>query len=363
METSRFLRHSPASILLALALLWVPFVAVQSIDDGLRHYMQGTRALSHSAYQDELPGEWEKAFDIFMLHNFVDRRTVICGNYLGIYYKNEGQYKKALSYYERVLPIARRLEFGVNDVLMNMGHVFTYLGRYPQARDNYEKALSITRKAPDRAKEGVIILSLALLRSTLGDFDTALRLNGDALRLLGSESIENIATSHHNTGLIYYQRQEYAKALEYFGKAKRLFKQAGQSGDLQERQIGMTYLAMGKIGQAEAILKDKGTHIERGQLYLAKGDYASTRAQFDAAMKEWRESGDVENLFATYMGLGRAYEKTGEKRTSTAHYREARRILEGIIKPMTEAERTAFLKGSFSGFRRNEAMHAVAVAD
>ena len=348
--------------LVVLAVLFVasPADSLSSLEDGIRHYMQGARALSHSAYRDALPGEWEKAFQIFMEHQFIDRRTVITGNYLGIHYKNAGHYERALQYYKQTLPIARNLPLGVEKPLMNIGHVYLYQGRYIEAFDQYKEALDIVRKASDKNEEPQVILSIALLHSKIREFTEARKLNDEALALFAAwNDKKGIATLYNNTGVVYYDSDQYEKSLENYEKSKRLFQELGEPVTHQDRLIGVAYLEWGKIDKAAALLEKNGDDLDKGLLYLANKNPSKALDHFLASLTKWGNSGDAEFLFATYMGLGRCYEGLGDRQRAIQYFRKAAEVVQGISDKLPTERRSGFLKGKFGGFRRDVAFAAL----
>ncbi|MBI4646407.1 MAG: CHAT domain-containing protein [Bacteroidia bacterium] len=65
--------------------------------------------------------------------------------YLGIVYKDQGDYPKAAEYYEKSLKITEELgdRKGISNCLNNHGSVYYYQGDYPKAAEYYEKSMKI----------------------------------------------------------------------------------------------------------------------------------------------------------------------------------------------------------------------------
>ncbi|NIV31799.1 MAG: tetratricopeptide repeat protein, partial [Anaerolineae bacterium] len=83
------------------------------------------------------------------------------------------------------------------------GH-FTYTGEYAEARRAGEQALSLYRRAGDRAGEAQALRELGFLHWSAEDYGTALSYGRDALQLhrrLGD--VEGEATALHNLAEIY----------------------------------------------------------------------------------------------------------------------------------------------------------------
>ncbi|CAF0957806.1 unnamed protein product [Adineta steineri] len=156
---------------------------------------------SQLGYVKSHQGDYEKAIWYFEQGLEIEQRTLPSNhpnlaasyNNIGSVYDNIGEYSKALSFYEQALEI-RQKTLPSNDPLLatsynNIGTVYYNMGEYSKALSYYEKALEILQKS------------------------------------LPSNH-PNLATSYNNIGLVYYNMKDYSKALPYLERALDMFQRA-----------------------------------------------------------------------------------------------------------------------------------------
>ena len=149
-------------------------------------------------------------------------------NWLGLSYKDLGDYKSAFRYLENSLAI-RKAILAENDPDLaksynNIGDAYDCLGDYNKELENKLKALELFKKVrpanpPDLARS---YSNVGYAYGQLGDHHSALEHNLKALELFKkvlSPDHPELANSYNNLGRIYGQLNEYNKALEYHRKA------------------------------------------------------------------------------------------------------------------------------------------------
>ena len=110
---------------------------------------------------------------------------------LGYVYDEQGEYTKALEYYNKALEVNENI-LGANHpntttTLNNIAQIYTVLG-------NYDKALVIFKKL------------IKIEKSTIG------------------ENHYEFAVNYNNIGLVYFHKGDYDRALEYYFEALRIYK-------------------------------------------------------------------------------------------------------------------------------------------
>ncbi len=122
-------------------------------------------------------------------------------NYLGTFYRNLGQYAKALQFYPQSLTIARTLgdSAGVGTALSNIGTVYHNLGQYPRALEFFQQGLAIARFVGDRAGKGRALNNIGLVYCSQSQYATA-------------QAILPARTMLSNIGLTYLLTGNFAEA-------------------------------------------------------------------------------------------------------------------------------------------------------
>jgi len=351
-----------STIAACISLAVPPALRPQSLDEGIMLYNQGARAYSHSAYRNELPGAWEKAFSIFKTHSFKDQRVVIAGNYLGSHFREQREYEKALEYYDWTLKIARIIDFKAHLILANIGNVHNRLGKYSLALKSYTDALEDFRESTDSADIGTrvgILVGIAYTHNELGHFKASLDMYQDILSLLADKEESTLAYILNNIGLVYDNLGRLDEALTHYRKSLELYEKLGFSGDSQKGNIADLYLADGRTEQAEAIYRELSQKIRSGKLHLAKGNYEGAVQYFMGALADDAESLDADFIFAEHVGLGIAYERLGKKKLAEEHFSKAIAVFNSIARELPDGERAAFLTVKKFGFSRAEPLNAL----
>lgn len=167
-------------------------------------------------------------------------------NNLGAFYDSQKNYKEALTNYKKVLDILDREKLldtypeQSATLYNNMGIIYDNLKEFNDSLKYHLKALEMREKFlgknhPDTAssynnigclykkliEEKYIANSDASLDYTLTFLRKAMEIQE---RILGKEHPDT-ANSYNNIGSLYYAEQDYHKALEYFEKALKIYKE------------------------------------------------------------------------------------------------------------------------------------------
>ena len=193
-------------------------------------------------------------------------------NNLGIVYYYKGDYRKALSYYQKVVDIQQKAQVnnteGIANTLNNIGMIHTLRGDYSLAIEYFEKSVAMKLELlgenhPDVASP---LNSLGVVYYYKKDFEKALYYQNKVLVIKEGHFDENhpfMVTSYNNLGLIHGNTGEYALALEYFEKSLSI-----QKKTLGEKHsdISLTYRFIGDI------------HLNSGDYELALEGYQKALA-------------------------------------------------------------------------------------
>ncbi len=184
-------------------------------------------------------------------------------NNIGNVYQNMGDYPKALSYYEKSLAIDQQsLPPNHPDLAMsynNIGIVYDNTGDYPKALSSYEKALAIRQQSlpPNHPDLATSYDNIGIVYDNMGDYPKALSSHEKALAIQQQSLPPNhpdLASSYNNIGVVYKNMGDYPKALSYYEKDLEISQQSlpPNHPDLARSHynMGLLYEKMGNNSKA-----------------------------------------------------------------------------------------------------------------
>ena len=164
---------------------------------------------------------------------------------------NAGNYREALSYYEKSLPLCGgNLECTASD-LNGIGAVYEALDDDKKAFPYYEQALAAARKSNNKDLIATNLFNVgAVLSRTFHQYEKALGYFEESLTLFRAlDSKESLSLVLFNAGKTAQVLGSYEKALSYFEQSLKVNREmknlAGVAGNLN--LIGSVYLDMGKL--------------------------------------------------------------------------------------------------------------------
>lgn len=237
---------------------------------------------------------------------------------------------------------ARRHE---GEVMENLALVYADLGRFQEALDHLDAALTRKRELVDRAGEGNTLNNLGVIHVSLGRPLEALAYFEDALAIsheLGDRASESL--SLNNVGMHYLRVGNSHEALERFETVLAIKREVrdriGEGVTL--RNLGLAYIGMGRLEEALArfkaalaIAQEMGAR-ESGALNNLAMLYRRLRRPQDAlelleqALAKDREVGDRSNEWAALANLGFVYEDVGRREEALAQFEQAIALVEGL---------------------------------
>jgi tetratricopeptide (TPR) repeat protein len=149
-------------------------------------------------------------------------------NQLGYIKNNQGDYEKAVSYYEKALSIKEQtlppnyLSLAIS--YNNIGSVYDDMGDYQKTLLFYRKALKMLRKTlrPNSAHFATSYNNIGLVYKIIKEYSNALSFYETALLIRQKTLPSNhpdLATSYNNIGWVFRSTGDYSKALSYFESA------------------------------------------------------------------------------------------------------------------------------------------------
>ena len=256
---------------------------------------------------------------------------------LGVAYKDLGEMRKAIEFFDQVLVIAREIDDrqAEGTVLNNLGLAYFVLGETRKAIEFYEQSLVIG----DRREEGYALNNLGLAYAALGETRKATEFYEQALvidREIGDRRGEGYALG--NLGLAYRDLGEMRKAIEFFAQQIEIAREIGdrRSEGTAVGNLGGSYILLGETRkaiefceQALAILRELGDRMREGTvlgtLGVAYADLGETRKAIEYHEKYLaiaREIGDRRGEGNATGNLGVAYKNLGETRKAIEFYEQ-----------------------------------------
>lgn len=245
---------------------------------------------------------------------------------LGWYY-TEIDRDSALSYFEKELPISRRLKLRLYeaDALNGMGFVLEQLGNYPRSLESYLEAQKIARDIASE-KNAWNINHNAWNTSKSPDPKDARR---DLLSwiLVGA-------------GGLYGRTGNSKTELSYAFEARSLAASVGDTTLLEvtNADLGNVYFGLGKLDSAFLYLQEALSLYNRsnvfrkyegdvlisiGKIYQKKGKFGLSKDAFLKSAKFNGEQNNLSGLGASYLSLANLYQAAGSPDTSMLYARKA----------------------------------------
>ncbi|SMG40623.1 Serine phosphatase RsbU, regulator of sigma subunit [Marivirga sericea] len=195
------------------------------------------------------------ALEISKRINFLQGEAT-ANNNLGVYYKQKGDYDKALNYYKISFNLydSLRNQEGIGKSLSNIGNIYSINEDFERALDYYTDAKEIFEKLKDVPRLLRILNNIGNIYLDQGQEFEAEDYYRRVLRIYEQNpSQSSLFDPYSNIGKIYFNRQAYDSALYYFNKS------------LKKEEA-----ADNKFGVSAALVKIARLHNARGSHMAAK---------------------------------------------------------------------------------------------
>ncbi|MEG1026501.1 MAG: adenylate/guanylate cyclase domain-containing protein [Flavobacterium sp.] len=272
-------------------------------------------------YQSEIK-DYNKALDYYKkfttLFNENSFELVNTYNLMADLYTKQNKYKKALEHYQK----ASKLHKQYNDnqshhygyLLSNVANTYSELNEYEKSLTYHNLALDFFSKLKDYNNISLIYLSKSTLYKKLNQPEKiSENIN---LALENSKNIKECLvkeTIYSRIGYIYYDLENYQKALEFHLKAYHEcpLNKPYKFIDDQEYNIGVTYLKLAQnVNKTTNALKNKHQFLQLSKEYLNKIINKATR------------KGDILMLKNTYLNLSEIANLEDDKNNAFEYYKQ-----------------------------------------
>jgi tetratricopeptide (TPR) repeat protein len=261
---------------------------------------------------------------------------------IGIVYKNLSEYSKALIYYQKNLKLAEENKDTsvMASTYLNIGNLYEIQQREDQALDYYNKALYLSQQINDIQSIIAGYITIGQSYYKLKEYDQAIKYTELAIK--NAETNEQykyyLSFGYGNMGLIYKDKKEYTKALDFYLKSIKVTEELGDKNTLSK--IYTT------IGELYNILKD----LKLAKVYLLKGYNLSV------------ETNTPYNLIFANSGLAENAFYSGNYKDAYLYHVRYKSINDSIFN-IENSKQLSDVKTSFEVQKKEIELKAIAKAD
>ena len=243
-------------------------------------------------------------------------------HYMGILHKHLGEHHQAKEYYERALSILLKKlgpdHVDVASTYHNMGNLHNDLGDHQQSKEYYKRALSIqlNKLGPDHVEVARTYHDMGNLHNDLGDHQQAKEYYERALSILlnklGPDHID-VASTYHNMGNLQSKLGDHQQAKEYYERAL---------------SIQLNMLRPDHVEVAR-------TYHNMGNLHNDFGDHHQAKEYYERALSiQLNKLGpDHVEVARTYHNMGNLHNKLGDHQQAKEYYERALSIQLNKLRP------------------------------
>jgi tetratricopeptide (TPR) repeat protein len=273
----------------------------------------------------------EELYKVLLDQTSDEGEKAVYYNNLGLVKDNQGDYEKAIEYYEQGLEIWQKTlrpnhpEMGTS--YNNIAVVYHYMGEYSKALSFYEKTKEIFEKTlpPNHPSLAISCNNIGGVYKNMGEYSKALSFNEKALEIHKKTLPPNhplLAISYNNIGLVYDKMGEYSKALSFQEK----------SLEIRQKTLPPNHpdLATSYNGIAG--------------MYQKKGDYSKALSFYEKLLEIRQKTLPLNHpdLAISYNNIGEVYRKMGEYSKALSFYEKSLKIKQKTIPPIHSSLATSY---------------------
>ena len=240
-------------------------------------------------------------------------------------------YSRALIYGSKLLKIyregSRKVEEG--NLTIDVAKICEQQHRYAEARELFEKAITITKELEDRKNGAYNDEQFGKTSHCLGEYDTAKEYFEKGLTIkirIGDKKGE--ASLYGNLGPVFQSLGEYDKAKEYLEKALAIRIQIGdKEGEARDYgNLGTVFLSLSEYDKAKEYIEkaltirikigdkkgEAGDYGNLGTVFYFLAEYDRAKEYLEKALVIRKQAGDKEGEAADYGNLGMVFQSLGE---------------------------------------------------
>jgi serine phosphatase RsbU (regulator of sigma subunit)/Tfp pilus assembly protein PilF len=223
--------------------------------------------------------------------------------------------------------------------LNSFGNYYENNGKYALAVKYYSQALSLRKKAGDKAGIAASLSNIGLIYAHQREFDKAIEYMHEVLEIeLQLNNADDIAVTYNNLASLYRNTENNEKALEYFTKGLMLSERENNYSSIAITlsNMGSVYINQKKYDLANDCYKrsfelsvkhnNKTGEINAlenlATVKIVRGDYNGAIADLKTALKEALKLESVTEISYAYYQLHRCYEAMGNSGAALEMFRK-----------------------------------------
>jgi len=219
--------------------------------------------------------------------------------------------------------VCGRLVENVDDVgcLLEIGDICQLTGHWNEAVRGYERVLEISN---DEKVISLVYNNLGLVYADKGEWDKAIEFYEKSLETYEKVGdVHGMAQTYGNLGIVYFQKGEWDKAIEFYEKSLETKEKVGDVHGMAQtyNNLGSVYFQKGEWDKAiEFYKKDlkisekvgdihgmAQTYNNLGLIYANKGEWDKAIEFYEKILETYEKVGDVHGMAQTYGNLGIVY--------------------------------------------------------
>ncbi|MEW6113654.1 MAG: tetratricopeptide repeat protein, partial [Thermodesulfobacteriota bacterium] len=282
---------------------------------------------------------------------------------IGVTFQDRGQYGKSVEAFKEALALARKSRDAKLEALAlnNLGQAYTLVGNYPSALECLQKSVDVARRVGQKNQESQSLVSLGHVFFKWGKHDKAREFFDKGLAIAEKTGDKKAsAEALTQLGLMYCSNSRHNEALEVLARAKKIGESVVVAGGSIDDLMGNLYLDMGELQTAERLIQKSGSDVSKGRLHLVKQQYVEAKPYYESLRESAEKTGNVDNRFIAYTGLGLALEGAGELAPAADSFRKAIETVEELRANLSLHERAEFYNVRIGGFLRTGPYEGIA---
>lgn len=309
------------------------------------YYKQGIEFAKRGQYRESLK-RLEQVLEIAQKlgHRETELRTFL---WMARVYSSLGEYKLALDYYQKSLPIRQEILGHWEGVEFNIGRIYEVLGQYELALKYYEDALKTARfptlianfdgdMVGDIRGEVNALNAIGNIHYRLGRYESALNFHQQALTVLKKVKNQDTqklleATTYNSIGIVYLKQGKYQLALDFLQPALAIYQQFNS-----RRAEGVVLHAIGK-------------------LYFEQGQYELAENYLQKSLVIAQEIGNKEGEGHTLSTIAYLLEKQNQPELAIVFFKQsvnARETIRKNIKELPKEHQQSYIETVAKDYRK-----------
>ncbi|MGC8802631.1 MAG: tetratricopeptide repeat protein, partial [Bacteroidales bacterium] len=216
-------------------------------------------------------------------------------------YYRKGVIEKALQCYLKALELAKQVNSRMQvDILNDIGVLYKSQGDYLKAIEYFQRNLEYVEANKDSVLIGRTLNNLANVYFSYGVYTKAIEFYEKATDIfMRLGKLNYVGYLYMNTGVAYKKINANEKALEYFRKSQQIFT---------------------KIGFKPGLAQVNG---EMGTFYAEQGDYNRALRYVEESLNVYKSLGEKLLIAQALRQLGEIYQKAGSYGTALQYYKQS----------------------------------------